>query len=988
MARQVTLGIKIQVNGQEKVIKSINELESEIEQLTQDIKGLDFGSAEFEQASKRLGQLKAGLRDVDKQIEGVDREQLFEGFGAAINGVTGAFLIASSAARTFGVDAETVEEIALREQQALEAVNIALGAQAIAEAFAKREKVLATAARVRDTIATGLNTAAQNLYTAAVGASTGALRAFRIALATTGIGALVVGLGFLISKLFDAKEETEEVNEEFKKLSEFQLEAQQSTIKETQSIETLIAVLDSANTSLETKQEAYEELKKLVPELEGLTYEQADAEGVLADAIERQIELIELRAQARAIEDFLVESEKRRLAAEQERKEAEEFTNEIEKQFELQQEYARAQAGGFAGSLEEYVEQQRAYGRELGITNDETDDAIGLEEELLQIQTKIFELTGRQNRRQKTRNNQSKEENDELQKRNQLLSDLASILSDVNLDYVEQVDVLERANKTLQDQNELLDQRQATIKSEADQTAEFENQLNRLFGGELIPESVPVQIFDAFFAVFKDLEERAEDLDLAPADAQKQFLDYLDTINLKYEDIDGNVKSITSLEQLREQIGDDSLQILFDYFDNQVRIQQSLEESKLLRLAENEEANVLQDLTVKIFEIERDRLKNKQSVQQAEEEIRQTVLGTLFGIENTNDLTEAQKKVVEDTVEALKTQANIYTGTYNTQQQILDLTEEITENVGKQSEALADIGGIESFIKANESRIDEIETFFSQIKAEESQLTQEQIDQINQLIQGIKAKQLTNELSEARQEALALAQEIVAAFSEISGRIASIASTQNSLLLEQLAYSEEVTLARIGDATKEAQEEQEKARQEFARKRFEVEKSSRITELGFSVADAIANGAGAIINTLATVPAPANVALATVIGTIVAAELATIKAQLNFVKSTQYIGRRGGLLSGPSHEMGGIGMGGLQLEGGEAVINRSAVSQFGDILSQISTSTGGRPLVGDDSRIVEEIRRTNQRPIKAYVLDQDIQDTRKINSRLEQISRL
>ena len=51
-------------------------------------------------------------------------------------------------------------------------------------------------------------------------------------------------------------------------------------------------------------------------------------------------------------------------------------------------------------------------------------------------------------------------------------------------------------------------------------------------------------------------------------------------------------------------------------------------------------------------------------------------------------------------------------------------------------------------------------------------------------------------------------------------------------------------------------------------------------------------------------------------------------------------------------------------------------------------STGGRPLVGDDSRIVEEIRRQNQRPIKTYVLDRDIQNTRKINDRLSQLARL
>src|SRR5210317_1620459 len=142
MARSVTLGIKIQVQGQEKVIKNVQELEQEIEKLSAELKTLDFGSEEFKNASDNLGKLKAGLRDVDKEIEGVDREQSIQAFSAAINGVTGAFLIASSAARTFGADAETVEAIQQKEQAALEAVNIALGVQALAEAAVQRQKII------------------------------------------------------------------------------------------------------------------------------------------------------------------------------------------------------------------------------------------------------------------------------------------------------------------------------------------------------------------------------------------------------------------------------------------------------------------------------------------------------------------------------------------------------------------------------------------------------------------------------------------------------------------------------------------------------------------------------------------------------------------------------------------------------------------------------------------------------------------------------
>jgi hypothetical protein len=102
------------------------------------------------------------------------------------------------------------------------------------------------------------------------------------------------------------------------------------------------------------------------------------------------------------------------------------------------------------------------------------------------------------------------------------------------------------------------------------------------------------------------------------------------------------------------------------------------------------------------------------------------------------------------------------------------------------------------------------------------------------------------------------------------------------------------------------------------------------------------------------------------------------------------VGSRGGLIMGNSHENGGVMMnnGGIVLEGGEAVINKNAVSQFSDLLSQMNVSTGGRPLTVDDSAIVQEIRKQNQRPVKTYVLYEDIKNTNKINSRLEQLSRL
>jgi len=290
-------------------------------------------------------------------------------------------------------------------------------------------------------------------------------------------------------------------------------------------------------------------------------------------------------------------------------------------------------------------------------------------------------------------------------------------------------------------------------------------------------------------------------------------------------------------------------------------------------------------------------------------------------------------------------------------------------------------GNLRQFIIDNADSIDVIKDTFSTITEESSNLTQEQIDNINQLIQDVELNNLVDKIND-------VSQAILAVFNQLSGQISSVVSQQNALLLEQLAYQEEQTLATIGDATEEARQEQERVRKEFAEQRFEIEKRARISELQFSLADSIANGAAAVISALTVAP-PAGFILANIVGAITAAQIATINNQIAFTKSKQFVARRGGLLQGADHENGGImASGGLVLEGGEAIINRNAVSQFSDILSQMSMSTGGRPLAGDDSRIVEEIRRQNQRPIKTYVLDSDIQEARKINQRLDEISRL
>ena len=96
------------------------------------------------------------------------------------------------------------------------------------------------------------------------------------------------------------------------------------------------------------------------------------------------------------------------------------------------------------------------------------------------------------------------------------------------------------------------------------------------------------------------------------------------------------------------------------------------------------------------------------------------------------------------------------------------------------------------------------------------------------------------------------------------------------------------------------------------------------------------------------------------------------------------------MVTGPSHEQGGVDFGRFELEGNEAVINRQSTLNYGGLLSSINESGGGRPIINNvlDSRLVEVLAKGRQEPIRAYVFESDITNAQTINRKLEQLTTL
>jgi hypothetical protein len=274
-------------------------------------------------------------------------------------------------------------------------------------------------------------------------------------------------------------------------------------------------------------------------------------------------------------------------------------------------------------------------------------------------------------------------------------------------------------------------------------------------------------------------------------------------------------------------------------------------------------------------------------------------------------------------------------------------------------------------------------------------LTQEELDALFILYQqfyeklGILRKKDTDDenikLKEKRENQL----RNIEGLSQQLGQVSATIREFNILALETLDAEQEAALEGIIGTTEQANQKRLELAQQFEGKRLEIEKQTRIQELEFARIQAIAEGAVAVIRSASNpILTPLTVAL-------VAAQVSLISNQIQQARSLQRGGllQMGGLLEGPSHEQGGIKFGqmGLELEGGEAVINRVSTSQYGSLLSTINQAGGGRPLVSsqfDDSRLLEALAKQRSEPIRAYVLEQEITNKQAINTRLESLSTL
>jgi predicted nucleic acid-binding Zn-ribbon protein len=185
----------------DKTTATIGELEKSIEVLTNELKGVERGSDEFNKLSKELIKANGELKNIELSLEALDTEQVASELGSvtgAVGDVTSAFILLG------GEGNRTLEQIGRNLEIA---IGLSTGVKGAIEGIQSGIKLWnkygneikeSTAFTKIATIAQGDFNEVQKAFALATATGTKALKVLKVALISTGIGAIVVGIGVAV----------------------------------------------------------------------------------------------------------------------------------------------------------------------------------------------------------------------------------------------------------------------------------------------------------------------------------------------------------------------------------------------------------------------------------------------------------------------------------------------------------------------------------------------------------------------------------------------------------------------------------------------------------------------------------------------------------------------------------------------------------------------------------------------------------------------
>jgi len=932
MAATQNIGLRITIGGVTESVSNIKQLEDAITKAREKLSGLSIGSDEFRKLTNEIRTAQSSLKDLNKAAEGLEFDQKLEAFARVGGAITSSFAAAQAAVTLFGGDSEKVAEAATKAQNLL---TIALTARSVAEGVAGLRTVALTIATKASTLATNASTAATRvLYTTIAANPIGAL----VAVIGLAVGALIA-FGSSSEEAADSQEELEKrlklTNDQF---------SQQTSLLEIQGEK-------ASNIQRIKVQQAEENLQILQKQFVREQINNRNSE-----------ETAKLREQVRQQENVLI-LEKARLEK------------------TINDETSAA-------------EQKLADNRKKNFENEKSRLSALIQVRLLElkgieaIQKKVAQLT-----------KDESEIEEQLKKNVATAEQYAKALDSLNTFGMEYGQLQGNLIEQTDDFYDVFDQLRIGAEGYFDMLSTGKVDLNNIedaFGNfrKTIIETNKTLLSPSELQLLTDYSQGYSTLYGVLSEYQKPPFDLKEYEQLLVDlsIAQGNI-DIDPFGRTPEQIGKVKVNINEFFKEVETDFLDAYEKLKL--------PSILQGIT------------DPEAQKAARDGLRET--GKLV----FKNLVEAGQQILifEDGSEA----TNISVQKLNAQLlKLADTAREgfVLENIEKlgdqfniplksiekNREMLLDLEN-----EINTKRFDQQNKYYTDVEFLEYELAQEGIDiskfsyetKLKILKEFLEKEVIATEIAEgkkrkAQEDTISGITATIQAFQSVLNSLAQTTSQYYAFQLDLLAKQSEDAQDKIVGDSKEAVElrlEQEKI---FNEKRKQLEKQAAITSLRISFAQSLANTAEAITKALAGGPVVGVIA-AGIIAVLSGAQTALIGSQIAQINSLQRGGMirkaQGGTVIGPSHEYGGVKFqgGGIELEGGEAVINRRSSIQYGGLLNQINQVGGGKPLTSntfDDSRIVEAISKQRQEPIRAYVVEQDISNKQGVSRRLEQLSQI
>ena len=1039
------IALTLTVNGVQQTITTISQLEEAIRAAKTELSGLAIGSEEFKKLSTQIRQADSALQNLNENIAGKKLAENIERYAKIGSAITGSFAAAQAAISLFGNESEDVAKAAAQAQNLL---TIALVGREVAEGAVAASTLIADLATKAQTASTlAADSATKRFYaTLAANPYTALL---------VGIGLLVGALFAFGGATDEAAKKDKEFKEQLNKDIAKEITQLKLLVNQVNNTSLSLNTRKKALDDLQKQFPAYFEnlnkediltgkVKIATETLTGAIIKQAQARALQSRIEERAVKLLDL-------EEKILKATKDRQDAELAARQGgagitgggsvgglggasvqeASATNRLSR--------ATSELNKLRQEKSEIDRQNIADTERINTLTVQTDSVIGTQTDTVDDNTKAQEkaLKVLQDRL---------ELQNELLKNTQLLNETEK---KVNQDFLDGI------KKQIEDIEKLKQTRQDFFKTEKDDLLESLKTITTTVEAVgQIPFSDPFG-FITVGDLARTIERNLNEIDANIKDFQIEFIlkklskdgqdaikEYTTRLNKAADQFGKQLKIGDKLIQIAKP--EEVRQKLTQLTDEVIKIFN--DPSILPGLRETEIEKVINQ----IFQIPQKTLKDFQQFGDGAEDafrkyndgikiLKETLLG--FGIAQQSQVKDFSNAVVEYkklSDELLKISSEVADSTKLisgetiftplTGEQIDTFNKQIIEKIKQTPELLSvllnDIAtqqdayfgrlgkdGVQKLLDGISESFNEIESLSKEqltellkifedgssmiYKSFEKNLSPEEFEK---LVSKIKKKlaEIPSEADKEFQKSLEKIQTFIQQFQGVLNQLGQLTSEYFSFQLDKVDKRYEDSLSKIQGDTEEANEKRIEAEEIYQRQRKEIEKKAARTSLGISLVQAIANTAEAVTKALAAGPISGQI-LAGITAALGAVQVGLIGAQisqLNNYRRGGIIKGQGGMVVGPSHEYGGVKFaagGGVELEGGEAVINRMGSLRYSSLLNSINTSTGGKPINVsnfDDSRIVEAIAKQRSEPIRAFVVESDITNRQNISKRLDQLSRI